>query len=138
MRTALDTNIISALWSGEASKDELVKLLTRSRREGGLVVCGAVYAELMAYPSTSRNALDRFLSESDIQKDFVTGRDVWLEAGRAYAEYAQRRRASAGGLAKRLLVDFVVGAHALYEADRLLTLDSERYRHAFPSLVLLS
>ena len=138
MRTSLDTNIISALWRGEASEDELIKLLTQSRREGGMVVCGAVYAELLAYPGSTRNDLDRFLRDGDIQTDFVLGQTIWLEAGRAYTEYAQRRRASGGGVAKRLLVDFVIGAHALHEADRLLTLDAERYRQAFPNLVLLS
>ena len=39
---------------------------------------------------------------------------------------------------KRLLADFVIGAHALYSADRLLTLDEGRYRRDFPELKLLT
>jgi predicted nucleic acid-binding protein len=33
------------------------------------------------------------------------------------------------------LVDFIVGAHAILKADRLLTLDAARYQVAFPKLV---
>ena len=44
---------------------------------------------------------------------------------------AARRRASAGGEPKRLLLDFLVGAHVCERADRLLTLDPQRYRQAF-------
>ena len=42
------------------------------------------------------------------------------------------------GEAGRLLVDFLVGAHAAGRADRLLTLDPDRYRLGFPGLVLLT
>lgn len=38
---------------------------------------------------------------------------------------------------KRLLVDSVVGAHALLMTYRLLTLDANRYRTAYPELRLM-
>jgi predicted nucleic acid-binding protein len=60
---------------------------------------------------------------------------VWHAAGAAFAAYAARRRRSKGGEPKRLLVDFIVGAHAVLKADRLLTLDPARYSLAFPKLV---
>lgn len=69
--------------------------------------------------------------------DFLLDEAVWHEAGAAYAAYAARRRRSKEGEPKRLLVDFVVGAHALLKADRLLTLDAGRYRSAFPRLVIM-
>ena len=53
------------------------------------------------------------------------------------AECAQRRRRSKGVEAKRMLADFIVGAHAMLRADRLFTLDNERYATAFPELTLL-
>ena len=54
-----------------------------------------------------------------------------------YAAYAQRRRRSKDASPKRLLVDFIVGAHATLKADRLLTLDADRYKLAFPKLLTL-
>ena len=36
-----------------------------------------------------------------------------------------------------MLVDFIVGAHALLMADRFLTLDQGRYSKDFPELNLL-
>ena len=40
--------------------------------------------------------------------------------------------ASRGGSVKRLLADFIVGAHALIRADGLLTLDAGRHAKDFP------
>jgi predicted nucleic acid-binding protein len=39
---------------------------------------------------------------------------------------------------KRMLVDFVVGAHALLQADRLVTQDEDRYARDFPDLRLIA
>jgi predicted nucleic acid-binding protein len=39
---------------------------------------------------------------------------------------------SGGGNPKRLLVDFLIGAHAILKDDRLLTLDASCYREDFP------
>jgi predicted nucleic acid-binding protein len=38
---------------------------------------------------------------------------------------------------KRLLADFIIGSHALAQADRLMTLDPKRYRQDFPELKLI-
>jgi predicted nucleic acid-binding protein len=134
VRTAVDTNILSALWSAEPLASEAVKLLGEAHRVGGLVICGAVYCELLAHPKASPKFVDQFLRDTNIAVDFVLEEPVWQAAGRAFAEYAERRRISGGGVAKRLLVDFLVGAHAHLGADQLLTLDPGRYSQAFPSL----
>ena len=137
MRTAIDTNVISALWSGEPSSRGMAGLLARAKNEGGLVVCAPVYAELLAYPNPTRAFLDQFLAGTHIVPDFLLDEAVWQEAGVAFAAYAQRRRQSKEGSSKRLLVDFIIGAHAILNADRLLTLDAGRYRLAFPKLVMM-
>jgi predicted nucleic acid-binding protein len=69
--------------------------------------------------------------------EFDLSQDIWMEAGRRFAEYSKRRRRSGVGEPKRLLVDFLVGAHALLRADRLYTLDASRYKRDFPELDLL-
>jgi len=66
------------------------------------------------------------------------GEDVWREAARAYKEYAERRRAQPDDHGpRRILADFVVGAHALLLASALLTFDRRLYRAAFPGLEVL-
>jgi hypothetical protein len=137
MRTAIDTNVISALWSGEPASRGLAALLGDVKNRGGLVICGPVYVELLAYPKATRTFLEQFLATTHIVTDFLLDEAVWQEAGAAYAAYAQRRRQSKDGPSKRLLVDFMVGAHAILKADRLLTLDAARYQVAFPKLVMI-
>jgi predicted nucleic acid-binding protein len=137
VRTAIDTNVISALWSGEPSAKQMIELLGLARNAGSLVISGVVYAELMAYPKASQKFVDEFLKTTEIQIDFAISETAWLEVARRFGRYAERRRRSNGVLAKRLLADFVVGAHALYATDRLLTLDLSRYKADFPSLKLL-
>ena len=132
----MDTNVISALWSQEPTASGMAALLGNAHDRGGVVICGAVYAELLSHPKATRAFVDGFLRKTGVAVEFETSERVWREAARAYAAYAQRRRASGGSQPKRLLVDFVIGAHALYHADRLLTLDRSRYASDFPKLLL--
>jgi predicted nucleic acid-binding protein len=77
---------------------------------------------------------DEAAMDADTGIEADLGQAVWRRAAVGYAAYATRRRASAGGEPKRLPVDFLVGAHAHERADRLLTLDLQRYRGAFKGL----
>jgi len=137
LRTALDTDVLSALWSGEASARGLESTLFKVRSEGGLVVCAPVYCELLAYPSATQRFVREFLDETNIIVDFLLDEEIWQRAANAFVAYAQRRRRSKGGSPKRMLVDFVVAAHALLRADRLMTLDASRYQPDFPRLRII-
>jgi predicted nucleic acid-binding protein len=138
VRTAIDSNIISALWSVEPLAREVMNVLRNARAEGGLVVSGPVYAELCAHPNVTAKFVEEFLTKTGIEIDFDIGPTMWRETATRFAKYAARRRSSRGGAAKRLLVDFVVGAHASLSADRLLTLDIGRYHRDFPDLTILA
>lgn len=137
MRTAVDTNVISALWSKEPSAPDIAWRLGNAKTEGGLVVGGPVYAELLAYPKATESFVNNFLADTGIDVDFEFPRPVWLEAGRRFARYANRRRKTAHQGSKRLLADFIIGAHALTQADRLMTLDPKRFKLDFPELKLI-
>jgi predicted nucleic acid-binding protein len=80
--------------------------------------------------------INRFLHDTGILSDFLLGEEVWREAASRFARYATRRRKSGGQAPKRMLVDFIVGAHALVTADGLFTLDRDRYTRDFPELRL--
>lgn len=137
MRTAVDTNIISALWSREDTAAEVLPLLAQAFRDGGIVICGVVYAELLAHPKVARRFVDEFLERTNITIEFDMGEEAWRDAARRFGIYAQKRRRSGGGDAKRLIADFMVGAHAKHHADRLMTLDGSRYKTDFPELPLM-
>ena len=134
VRTAIDSNVIVALWSREPMASRMAALLRDARRAGPLVVSAPVWAELHAAPGATAAFVARFLADTDIERDLDLDEAVWGRAAVAYAAYAARRRSSAGGEPKRLLVDLLIGAHASERADRLLTLDAGRYRQAFPDL----
>jgi predicted nucleic acid-binding protein len=137
MRTAIDTNVISCLWSSTPLAAQMATLLGRASNEGGLVVCGPVYAELLAHPNATEQFVDEFLTTTGIVVDCLLDEKIWREAGRRFAAYANRRRRSGGGSPKRLLVDFLIGAHASLCADRLMTLDRDRYAQDFPRLRMI-
>ena len=136
MRTAIDTNVLSALWSMEPLAPDIARSLGNAKSEGGLVVAAPVYAELLAYPKATESFVNRFLADTGIDIDFEFERPVWLEAGRRFARYAKRRRKVARQSPRRLLADFIIGAHAMMQADRLMTLDPTRYKIDFPELKL--
>src|SRR6266581_929372 len=53
MRTAIDTNVLSALWSKEPFASDIARNLGNAKADGGLVVSAPVYAELLAYPKAT-------------------------------------------------------------------------------------
>lgn len=136
VRTAIDTNIFSALWSKEFSQVNLPGRLSEAKNRGALLISPVVYAEVLAYPRATESFVNTFLADTGIMVDFQIQEEVWLDAGRRFARYAAQRRKSGSGEPKRLLADFVVGSHALLQADRLMSLDPDRYRQYFPELKL--
>lgn len=140
MTTDLDTNVIVALLSEtpELSRAALESLEQAGGR-GALVVSPPVYAELLAAPGRKTEEIDSFLSSTGIEVDWVIGEPVWRTAAAAFREYAVRRRKQPGGSGpRRILADFVIGAHAMHLASALLTLDRGLYRAAFPTLKILT
>ena len=137
MRTAIDTNIVSVVWSGKSPAEQVASVLAQAANSGALVVCAPVYVELTAYPGVNAAYLDHFLASTRVEVDFAIDEPVWRLAAQRFAQYAGRRRKSGGGEPKRMLVDFIIGAHASLHADRLFTLDPHRFDQGFPRLQLI-
>jgi predicted nucleic acid-binding protein len=111
--------------------------LGEARTEGSLVISPFVFAELLAYPRATVTFVHRFLDATGVVIDYKLEERLWSEAGQRFARYSARRRQTTGEGSRRLLADFLIGAHALVQAERLLTLDPKRYSQDFPELRLL-
>lgn len=137
MRTAIDSNVISAIWSGESTGREMVTKMGLAAEQGALLVCSAVFAELLAYPGATPEFVDRFLATTGIAVDYHLEPTVWLEAGIRFARYAIRRRQSSVSGPRRILADYLIGSHALIQADCLMTLDPRVYQLDYPEIRLV-
>jgi predicted nucleic acid-binding protein len=138
MTTAIDTNVVTALWNN----DDALNLRAQAALDavfgrGRLVVSGVVYAELLAAPGRTEEFVDRFLQAAAIDVEWEINERLLRAAGLAFRGYAERRRKQTGVEPRRILADFLVGAHAMLNKHRLLTLDTGMYRAAFPRLELI-
>lgn len=123
MITAVDTNVlVGFLLPDHAFNQRAAVALEAAARVGTLVIAPLVYVELLAVPGKTRLWMDEFLQDVGIAVEWELKEATWLEAGEAFVAYAQRRRKS-GETPRRIMADFVIGAHALRQADRLLTAD---------------
>jgi predicted nucleic acid-binding protein len=139
MTTAIDSNIFIAFWDASDALNSLAQsALTAAWNRGSLVVAAPVYAELLAVPGRSETFLDTFLRETGTTVDWDMDEATWRTAGRAFQSYAGRRKRHQGSAPRRILADFLIGAHALRNGFRLLTLDSGLYTTAFPRLTLIA
>ena len=132
MITFVDTSILLDVFlpdpvHGESSSNALEKAF----HEGSLVVNEIVYAEL-APQFESRKLLDEVLEKLGIQI-MVADTEIAFSAGETWKAYRK-----SGGKGNRIIADFLIGAHALLKADRLLTRDRGFYKDYFKRLVILN
>ena len=132
MITAVDSSIIIDVLEpdpehGPASREALRRCL----REGSMVACDVVWAEVAtAFGHAQARAVDA-LREIGIAYSPMTE-----EAALRAAECWYRFRKRSGGK-DRIVADFLIGGHALVQADRLLTRGRGFYRDYFKSLKLV-
>src|SRR5215469_15647984 len=98
MPTAVDTNVIIALWN----KDATLSLAAQNASDaafnrGAIVAAAPVFAKLIATPGRSEKFVGSFLGETGIGVDWGLSEQTWRLAGRAFQAYAERPGSSAIG-----------------------------------------
>lgn len=130
MRTAVDSSVLFDIVKGASGAPAAQTALEAALGHGALCVCAVVVAELGRYFKSQDLLLD-FLSDCQIEYDPIS-KESALEAARIMREYARNK-----GPRERVAPDFLIGAHAVKQADALLTSDAGFYRHYFKGLAVV-
>ena len=131
MITAVDTSVLIDVFGADPKfGDASANMLRRCLNEGAIVACDVVWSETRAaFPSDS--GFSEALRVLGIEFSSVSV----VAANLAGANWKKYR--AGGGRRERVMADFMIGAHATTQCDRLLTRDRGYYRKYFASLTVL-
>jgi hypothetical protein len=130
MKTAVDTNILFDILLDDPSfAQSSITALVQSVREGLVVVCDTVFAELAAYFDTA-DQLSKFLEEFGIQWELLDTATMVDAHIRTWCPSC----GTAFQVRQHVLPDFLIVAHAVCQSSRLLTRDRGFYRQYFDQL----
>ena len=131
MITAVETNILLDVFGADEQFGiRSREAIRRCRLEGHLVACEVVWAETAAWFDSSR-VFNEQIDLLEIAFSEAT-REISVFAGSLWKDHLQH-----GGRRGRLVADFLIGAHARFQADRLLTRDRGFYRTYFRQLTVV-
>lgn len=127
MKTAVDSSVLFDIVKGAQGAAAAQTALEAALAHGSLCVCAVVVAELGRY-FANEGELREFLADCQIDHDPMS-METALEAARIMRRYARNK-----GPRERTAPDFLIGAHAIQQADALLTTDAGFFRNYFKEL----
>ena len=131
MITAVDSSVLFEILKAAPQAESAATALENAVRRGSVCVCAPVVAELGRYFERNEQLLE-FFADAQIEYSEIS-LVASLEAARIMRGYAKNT-----GTKARVSADFLIGAHALKQANCLLTNDSGFFREYFKGLKLVN
>jgi predicted nucleic acid-binding protein len=129
--TAVDSSVLIDIFGADEKFGlQSAEMMRLCLSEGAVIACEVVWTETAVVFDREHDFVEAMgklgVSFSTIEQKTATS------SARAWRKYLAR-----GGRRARVVADFVIGAHALEQANRLLTRDRGFYRDYFGKLKLL-
>ncbi|MBU4222796.1 MAG: type II toxin-antitoxin system VapC family toxin [Euryarchaeota archaeon] len=129
MKYSLDTNVIISHFKGDKFSDDTDSFFAWVKDAGHeICIADIVYAELYTGVYLSQDSTDeekrlqRFLAVNNIEVKYTSSKTA-KRAGELYAKNLLKNKRSL----KRILPDFIIGAHAEQYGDALVTWNPSDY-----------
>jgi len=129
MKYALDTNVIISHFKGDKFSDDTDHFFAWTKEaRNEIYIADIVYAELYTGvylsndPANEEKRLQQFLAVNNIEVKYTSSK-IAKRSGELYAKNLTRNKRSL----KRILPDFIIGAHAELHSDALVTWNPSDY-----------
>lgn len=130
MITAVDTNILIDIFTADPQFGEKSKAALRTCiQNGAIIACDLVWTETATIFESSSTYLQA-MEQLGIEFSPLNC-DASLHAAKVWQHYRKL-----GGTRDRIVADFLIGAHAIIQCDRLLTRDRGFYKPYFKDLIV--